>query len=142
MTTTTAKGGLIALQRIADPVRGVLGVAECGKHVPFAVRRLFYMNGMPENCERGGHAHRQQQQFLICLHGVLEVEAIDRDGTRRYLLTDSYQGLHAAPMTWLRLWTRSPDTICLVLASDVYDEADYVRDWDRFEELLNGGANV
>src|SRR5690242_17513763 len=110
---------------------------ESGKQVPFAMPRLFMLLDIDAGAARADHAHRAQHQFLVPVHGALEVEAIDRSGTARYVLEDPAVGLHAPPLTWLRIKALKPDSSCLVLTSGQYDEADYIRDFAEFERLLD-----
>ena len=126
----------VALQRLADPKRGTLCVAECGREVPFVVQRIFHIYDMPVGGERGHHAHRVQHQFLIAMHGALEVTTRGREGEAVHLLEDPSQGLHVPPLTWLVLRARAPETVALVLTSHVFDEADYIRDRTAFDALI------
>jgi UDP-2-acetamido-3-amino-2,3-dideoxy-glucuronate N-acetyltransferase len=129
---------LIPLQAIRDARSGTLVVMESGKQVPFDMPRLFLLRDIGAGAVRGDHAHRAQHQFLVPVHGALEVEAVDRGGTARHLLEDPAVGLHAPPLTWLRIKALKPDSSCLVLASGRYDEADYVRDFAEFQRLIAG----
>ena len=119
------------LPKVADP-RGNLTFVEGGRHVPFDIRRVFYLYDVPTGSDRGAHAHRALHQFLVCLSGSFDV-ALD-DGTRRQTvhLNRPWQGLHVPPMIWASEVNFDPGSVCLVLASDVYDEADYIRDYDAF----------
>ncbi len=128
----------IALQSIHDPKRGTLVVMESGKDIPFDMPRLFLLRDIPEGASRGDHAHRAQHQLLVPVHGALEVEAIDRGGSVRHVLEDPGTGLHAPPLTWLKLKALKPGSSCLVLTSAKYDEADYIRDFAEFRRLIAG----
>ena len=129
---------LIALQNIADPRRGPLCVAEAEREVPFAIRRIFYIYDLPAGIERGGHAHRAQHQFLIAMHGSLAVQAWSKNGAEDFLLDHPGQGLHAPPLTWLAIRALTPGAICLVLCSDRFDEADYIRNRAEFDRVIAG----
>ncbi len=127
---------IVSLQRIPDPERGFLGVAEYGQHLPFVPKRLFYFIRSAANVQRGGHAHREQHQFIIALQGAVTIHSWDKNGTTIVCLNVPTSGLYCAPMTWLELSFETEDAIVVVLASDVYVEADYIRDRAEFEALL------
>lgn len=125
---------LVALPVIAD-ARGKLGFAQAGSQVPFEPRRVFYLYGIAPGAERGGHAHRAQHQFLIMLAGNCRIVVDDGQNTSEVRLENPAQGLYVPPMLWLDLADFSSDAVCLVLASGVYDEADYIRDKAEFRKL-------
>ena len=127
---------IIELQKIPDPQRGFLGVAEYERHLPFVPKRLFYFIRPAANVQRGGHAHREQHQFIIALQGRVTIHAWDKKGTTTTCLNIPTSGLYCAPMTWLELRFDTDDAIAVVLASDIYIEADYIRDHAEFEALL------
>ena len=129
--------GLVTLPQFEDAQRGSLGVAECGAQVPFAVARAFYLYDLPAAAVRGGHAHRETKQFLICLAGAMEISLWDQDGRRSITLNSPTTGLYVAPMCWLELANLSDKTVCLVLASAIYDDADYIRNSAEFTRLIN-----
>ena len=122
---------LVRVPVIAD-VRGELTFAEVGAHLPFAPRRYFAIFDVPQGATRGGHAHRTLHQFIVALRGSV-VCALD-DGSRRdeVILDSPGVGLHIPPMVWGVQYRYSADATLLVLASDVYDEAEYIRDYDQF----------
>jgi hypothetical protein len=126
----------VPLQRLSDPNRGTLCVAECGREVPFTVQRIFHIYDMPVGGERGHHAHRRQHQFLIAMHGGLEVTTRSRDGEQVCRLENPAQGLHIPPLTWVVIKAATLGSVALVLASDTFDEADYIRDRAEFEALI------
>jgi len=125
---------LIELPLRRDP-RGSLVFAQQGDHIPFAVKRIFYIYDVPAGASRAGHAHRAQHQCLILLSGSCAV-TID-DGSRRSQvgLSSPRIALYVPPLTWLDIESFSAGSICLVLTSDVYTEADYVRDYEEFAHL-------
>jgi hypothetical protein len=127
----------IVLPEVVD-ARGRLMFAEDGKHIPFTVRRLFAIYGIAPGATRGGHAHRLQHQFLIMLSGRCELD-IDT-GLERVAepLESPTQGLYVAPRVWVELKDFSAGSVCLVLTSDHYDEADYIRDYGEFKRLSAG----
>jgi hypothetical protein len=126
---------LIDLPRIQD-ARGNLTVVEGLRHVPFDIRRVYYLYDVPGGSERGGHAHRKLEQFLIAVAGSFDIVLDDGVDTVRYQLNRSYSGLYIAPMVWRQLDNFSSGSVCLVLASARYDEADYYRDYDTFLRAL------
>ncbi len=124
----------VQLQLIRD-ARGSLLVAEEQRQIPFAVKRLFAIYDVPEGGARGGHAHAVQEQFLMMLAGGCRV-TID-DGRKRTVvpLTRAAEGLYIPARNWLELMDFSAGAVCVVLASGVYDEADYIRDYRDFLAL-------
>lgn len=121
----------VELPKITDP-RGNLTFAEGDKHVPFPIRRVFYLYDVPTAASRGAHAHRQQHQFLICLSGSFDVEIDDGTDRRVVHLNRPWKGLHVPPTIWAAEVNFDPGTLCLVLASDTFSEMDYIRDYDAF----------
>jgi len=126
---------LIDLPRIAEP-RGNLTFVENGRQIPFDIRRVYYLYDIPGGAERGGHAHRRLQQLLIAIAGSFDVVVDDGRKRQRYHLNRSYFGLYLPPMTWRELDNFSSGSVCLVLASDPYDEADYYRDYQTYLNAL------
>jgi hypothetical protein len=122
---------IVQLPRIADP-RGNLTVIEGTSVVPFDIRRVFYLYDVPGGAMRGGHAHRELEQFLIAPSGSFEVLADDGVHQERFFLNRSYFGLYLPPMVWGELDDFSSGAVCLVLASRPYEEADYFRSYDDF----------
>ena len=128
--------GLIELPRIHDP-RGNLTFVEGLRHVPFDIRRVYYLYDVPGGSERGGHAHRELQQFIIAMSGSFDILVDDGREKKRYHLNRSYQGLYIAPMVWRQLDNFSSGAVCLVLASACYDESDYYRNYGDFLRDIN-----
>jgi glyoxylate utilization-related uncharacterized protein len=126
---------IINLPVIADP-RGNLTFVEGERHLPFAIARVYYLYDVPGGSERGGHAHRTLEQFIIALSGSFDVVIDDGCQRSRHQLNRSYYGLYLPPMTWRLLDNFSSGSICLVLASARYDEADYYRDYEEFRRAL------
>jgi dTDP-4-dehydrorhamnose 3,5-epimerase-like enzyme len=121
----------ITLPEIRDP-RGNLVFAEERRHVPFAVKRVFAIYGVPPGSARGGHAHRAQEQLLVMLAGECTVVVDDgRNRTEERLETPT-AALYVPAGLWLELRDFSGGAICLVLASGAYDEDDYIRDYSEF----------
>jgi dTDP-4-dehydrorhamnose 3,5-epimerase-like enzyme len=125
---------LIELPERADP-RGALTFGQQGDHIPFPVKRFFALYGVAPGATRGGHAHRAQHQLLVMLAGAATI-TVDDGKTRTPVRLDRPNlALHAPPMLWLDLDSFSPGAVCLVLTSDVYAEADYIRDRAEFLQL-------
>ena len=125
----------IDLPQIADP-RGNLTFIEGGKHVPFPIKRVFYLYDVPGGADRGGHALKSCHQFLIAMSGSFDVILDDGREKKRIQLNRSYYGLHLPPMVWREMDNFSSGAVCLVLASECYSEADYYRDYAAFLDAL------
>ncbi len=125
---------LLDLPKITSDL-GSLIVAELGAGLPFTARRIFTLLDIPPGEARGIHAHRNCQQFLICMHG--SVTAVVDDGTNRqeFVLESPTMGLYMPAMTWGTQYNYSADALLLVLASDPYDAADYLEDYEEFRVL-------
>jgi hypothetical protein len=122
---------LIELPRIADP-RGNLTFVEAERHVPFPLRRVFYLYDVPGGAQRAGHALKACHQFIIAMSGSFDVILDDGRERRRHHLNRSYYGLYVSPLTWREIDNFSSGSVCLVLASEPYREEDYYRDYDGF----------
>jgi len=122
---------LIEFPRVPDP-RGNLTFIETARHVPFEIKRLFYLYDVPPDASRGGHAHRRLEQVLICVSGSFEVRLDDGAEQRVVGLNRPWMGLYIPSMIWDTESNFQPGTVCLVLASDYYDESDYLRDYSEF----------
>lgn len=121
----------IELPKISDP-RGNLTFVEGGNHVPFRIERVYYLYDVPGGEERGGHAHKELHQLIVAMSGSFDVVLDDGREKRRFHLNRSYQGLYVCPMIWRELDNFSSGSVCMVLASNRYDEADYYRDYNQF----------
>lgn len=128
----------INLPRIPDP-RGVLSFLEGNKHVPFKIRRIFYVYDIPRGLSRGGHAHKTLEQFIIGLSGDFEVHVDDGKDKKTLELCNPSLGLYIPPMVWVTLVSFAPGSIYLVLASEVYDEGDYYRNYEDFLKASRNG---
>ena len=127
----TKIGRIVELPRIPDP-RGNLTFVEGGRHVPFDVKRVYYLYDVPGGASRGGHGHKALHQLVIAMAGSFDIILDNGTDAERFSLNRSYYGLYIPPMTWRELDNFSSGAVCLVLASEVYDEADYYRDYDAF----------
>jgi dTDP-4-dehydrorhamnose 3,5-epimerase-like enzyme len=127
---------LMDLPKVVDH-RGNLTYIEATRHVPFEVRRVFYIYDVPTGESRGGHAHRALHQFLICLSGSFDVEIDDGTSQRVHHLNRPWRGLYVPPLIWARESNFDPGTVCLVLTSDFYEESDNIRDYALYRSLLD-----
>lgn len=122
---------LIELPRIHDP-RGNLTFIEGDNHIPFGIRRVFYLYDVPGGSTRAGHANRYSQQFLVAMSGSFDVVVDDGRGKQRFHLNRSYYGLLIPTLIWREIDNFSSGSVCMVLASEVYRENDYYRSYDDF----------
>lgn len=127
----TPEAALIDLQNIHDE-GSLLVVGECGRHIPFPVRRMFAVTAVSPGERRGHHAHRQLNQMLICMSGSIDVVTDDGHERRTYRLDHLSRGLHVPPGIWAEQTYEGPGTVLLVLCDQPYDEADYIREYDQF----------
>ena len=127
--------GLVLLPEVSD-IRGSLSAAEFGAQLPFQPRRYFLVFGVPSAEVRGEHAHRNCHQFLVCVSGSCHV-VVDNGKERHEVALDRKNlGLYLPPMTWGVQYKYSSDAVLLVLASHLYDPADYIRDYQEFLALV------
>lgn len=117
--------------------RGNLSVIE-GDTIPFAIKRVYYLYDVPSGAERGGHAHKNLKQFLVALSGSFDV--ILRDGRDEKIITlnKPNEGLLINPGIWREIKNFSSGSVCLAVVSEMYNEEDYIRDFDKFLEYTNG----
>lgn len=127
---------IIELPKISDP-RGNLTFVESERHIPFDIKRVYYLYDMPGGAERGGHGHKNLQQFIIAMSGSFDVVLHDGVNQKRIHMNRSYYGLYVCPMMWREITNVSSGAVCIVLASEYYDEADYLRDYDEFLKMAN-----
>jgi dTDP-4-dehydrorhamnose 3,5-epimerase-like enzyme len=111
---------------------GNLTFIENNRHIPFRIERVYYTYDVPGGAVRGGHAHKALQQVILAMSGSFDVVLDDGAEQRRYHLNRSYSGLYVSPMMWREIDNFSSGSVCLVLASAVYDESDYYRDYQSF----------
>ncbi len=122
---------LINLPKISDP-RGNLTFVEGGNHIPFDIRRVYYLYDVPGGAQRGGHAHKELHQLIIAMSGSFDVVLDDGKDKKRVHMNRSYTGLYVCPMIWRELDNFSSGSVCMVLASNIYDESDYYRNYSDF----------
>lgn len=122
---------IVELPKITDP-RGNLTFIEGGDHIPFDIQRVYYLYDVPGGAERGGHAHKGLHQLIVAMSGSFDVVLDDGNNKKRVHLARSYYGLYVCPMIWRELDNFSSGSVCMVLASNKYDEADYYRNYNDF----------
>jgi len=126
---------IINLPKMADP-NGNLTFIEAGKHVPFDIQRVFYLYDVPGGATRAGHALKTCQQFLIAISGSFDVILNDGHKSSRHHLNRSYSGLYIPPLVWREIENFSSGSVCLVLASEKYDEKNYYRRFSDFTKAV------
>lgn len=119
------------LPQIKDP-RGNLTFIEGDRHIPFDIRRVYYLYDVPGGAERGGHAHKALHQLIIAMSGSFDVHLDDGRAKKTVHMNRSYYGLYVCPMIWRHIDNFSSGAVCMVLASHYYDESDYYREYDQF----------
>ena len=127
---------IIELPKISDP-RGNLTFIEGGQHIPFEIRRVYYLYDVPGGADRGGHAHKALHQLIIAMSGSFDVTLDDGRNKKKFHLNRSYQGLYVCPMMWRDLDNFSSGSVCMVLASNIYEASDYYRDYNEFISVVN-----
>lgn len=126
---------IIDLPRIADQ-RGNLTVIESDRHVPFTIRRIYYLYDVPGGSARAGHAHKALHQVLIAMSGSFTVTVDDGFARRKVRLNRSYYGLYIPPLIWREIDDFSSGSVCLAVVSDFFDESDYYRDYGEFLRVM------
>jgi len=125
---------IITLPKIEDP-RGNLSVIQ-GNTIPFKINRVYFLYDVPSGAERGGHAHKNQQEFIIAVSGSFEVVLHNGNEEKVYNLFKPNEGLYVPINTWRELRNFSSGSVCLVVSSDEFDESDYIRDFNDFTNYL------
>jgi len=139
-TITVRNSGFIPIKRIADARDGVLCIGEAGRDLPFEIKRFYYITHL-ENAHsvRGRHAHRTLWQAIFCVSGSF-VLGLDDGTTRQEVpMWQNHLGVLLGPRLWHTMHSFSAGCVLLVLASDYYDEADYIRDYDAFTAFVKEG---
>jgi hypothetical protein len=119
------------LPRINDP-RGNLTFVEARRHIPFDIRRVYYLYDVPGGSERGGHAHKALHQLIIAMSGSFDIHLDDGYSKKTVHMNRSYYGLYVCPMIWRDIDNFSSGAVCMALVSDYYDALDYYRDYNQF----------
>jgi hypothetical protein len=133
---TVADCHVIELPKVADS-RGNLTFIESGRHIPFEIRRVFYLYDVPGGESRAGHALKHCHQFLVAMSGSFDVVLDDGVERRRVHLCRSYNGVHVPPMIWRELDNFSFGSVCVAFAT-FFDAQDYYRDYDEFARAIRG----
>lgn len=115
--------------------RGQLIALEEFNDIPFQIKRVYYMYDTKEGVVRGKHAHKKLEQILVCIHGSCKIRLDNGKECKVVPLEKPYEGLYVGANMWREMYDFSPDAVLMVLASDVYEEIDYIRDYDEFLRL-------
>jgi dTDP-4-dehydrorhamnose 3,5-epimerase-like enzyme len=130
---------LIELPKITDP-RGNLTFVESQNHIPFDIKRVYYTYDVPGGTERGGHAHKELKQLIIAMSGSFDITLDDGFEKKTFHLNRSYFGLYVSSMIWRGIDNFSSGSVCMVLASEFYSEADYYREYEDFLKAVRGNT--
>lgn len=125
---------IIDLPKILDP-RGNLSFLESGKHIPFEIKRTYWIYDVPGGETRGGHAFKEQKELIIVLSGSLDVVVFDGHEEKKFSLNRSYYGLYIPNGLWRHMENFATNTLALVVSSTSFDESDYIRNKDEFIKL-------
>ena len=127
---------LVNLPKIKDD-RGSLTFVENNQHIPFEIKRIFYLYDIQKNAFRADHAHIKSQELLLCLNGSFDVLLDDSIKQKKINLNSPNQGLYIPSLIWVRIVNFAPQSVCLVLTNQFYNEDDYCRNYDKFLALVN-----
>jgi len=130
---------LLTKKNADNPQEGSLVFFEANKDIPFAFKRVYYTYGVKEGIIRGHHAHKALEQLLICVYGAIEIMCDDGDKKEYTVLDDPAKGQYVGKGIWRTMKWLKDDSVLLVLASEYYDESDYIRDYDEFIRLVKEG---
>lgn len=131
-----SKVQILDFPKLSDS-RGDLSFIEHPRHIPFEIKRIFYLYNISDKESRGNHAHKQLEQIFIPVFGAFEALVDNGSIKKTFQLDKPWQGLYIPPMIWTELNDFSPSTVCLVLASDTYKEEDYHRNYQDFIADVN-----
>jgi len=132
------KEKIINLPKIEDH-RGNLSFVEELNHIPFEIKRVYWIYDVPGGEIRGGHAYKTLNEFIIALSGSFDIVLHDGKEEKKYSLNRSYYGLYVPKMYWRKLENFSTNSLCLILASNIFNPNDYIRDFSEFMETLKNG---
>jgi dTDP-4-dehydrorhamnose 3,5-epimerase-like enzyme len=137
-TTTLDDCRIVNFPKITD-YRGNLSFIEENNQIPFQIKRVYYLYDVPSGATRGGHAHKALHQVVIALSGSFDVILDDGIRKRSFFLNRPHYGLYIPPKVWRELENFSSNSVALSLVSEIYDESDYIRNYDEFKSsVLNG----
>jgi len=130
---------IVNFPKITD-LRGNLSFIEENRQIPFEIKRVYYLYDVPSGAIRGGHAHKSLEQIVIALSGSFDVVLDDGSERRKVFLNRPHYGLYIPPGVWRELENFSSNSVALSLVSQLYDETDYIRDYETFKRLIKNGA--
>jgi dTDP-4-dehydrorhamnose 3,5-epimerase-like enzyme len=130
---------IVNFPKITD-LRGNLSFIEENRQIPFEIKRVYYLYDVPSGATRGGHAHKSLEQIVIALSGSFDVVLDDGYERRKVFLNRPHYGLYIPPGVWRELENFSSNSVALSLVSQLYDETDYIRDYETFKRLIKNGA--
>lgn len=137
--TDPAPWRIVSLPQISRPEGGLTPVEGSSDLIPFDIARVFYLYDIPGGAARAGHAHHRLQEFIVCALGSFRVSLDDGESEEVVELNRAYNGLYVPPLVWRELIDFSAGAIGLVLASRPYEESDYIRDYDDYASVVEGG---
>jgi dTDP-4-dehydrorhamnose 3,5-epimerase-like enzyme len=126
---------IINFPKITD-ARGNLSFIEGNRHIPFTIKRIYYLYDVPSGATRGGHAHKTLSQLIIALSGSFDVILDDGKKKKRFFLNRPHYGLLITPGVWREIENFSSNSVALVIVSDLFDEKDYIRDYQVFKKMV------
>lgn len=129
------KSKILHLPKIPDN-RGNLSFIEENIHIPFSIKRVYWIYDVPGGEFRGGHSYKTLNEFIVALSGSFDVVLHDGKEETKYSLNRSYYGLYVPQMYWRKLENFSTNSLCLILANDVFKETDYIREFDEFQKII------
>jgi hypothetical protein len=135
MKNTVFDCAIVDLPQVHNEAGNITAV-ENNKHIPFTVKRIYYLYDIPGGEGRGAHGHKQLQQYIIAASGSFDVTIDDGNNKKTFNLNHPNRALHLVPGIWRELSNFSSGAICLVLASEKYDEKDYIRNYEEYTDTL------
>jgi len=129
---------IVNFPKVTD-YRGNLSFIEENRQIPFKIKRVYYLYDVPSGATRGGHAHKTLQQLVIALSGSFDIILDDGMQRRKFFLNRPHYGLYIPPKVWRELENFSSNSVALSLVSEVYDESDYIRNYDSFKTWVGNG---
>jgi len=127
---------IIHIPKIVDK-RGNLSFIEGGSHIPFEIKRVYWIYDVPGGENRGGHAFREQSEFIVAMSGSFDIVIDNGSAVELYKMNRSYYGLHVPKGLWRQMKNFSTNSLALVIASTEFNSEDYVRDYDNFKLMTN-----
>jgi len=128
---------IIDFKKIGNSDVGFLIALEGNRKVSFDIKRIYYIYNVPKEIKRGFHAHKKLEQILISMRGSVKIKVDDGKEKKISELNDPSKGLYIGPGIWREMYDFSQNSVLLVLASEYYDEADYIRDYEEFSAIVN-----